>query len=79
MKNYLLPETGFIRLSNILKVIPVGKSTWWAGVKAGRFPQSVKLGKCTTAWRVEEIRNLISTLNKESHLLSTNYKEVNHD
>jgi len=79
MKNYLLPETGFIRLSNILKVIPVGKSTWWAWVKAGRFPQSVKLGKRTTAWRVEEIRNLISTLNKESHLLSTNYKEVNHD
>lgn len=39
---------------------------------------SVKLGKRTTAWRVEEIRNLISTLNKESHLLSTNYKEVNH-
>ena len=30
MKNYLIPETGFIRLSNILKVIPVGKSIWWA-------------------------------------------------
>ena len=35
------------------------------GVKAGRFPQSVKLGKRTMAWRVEEIRNLISTLNNE--------------
>ena len=67
MKNYLIPETGFIRLSNILKVIPVGKSTWWAGVKAGRFPQSVKLGKRITAWRVEEIRNLISSLNKEAN------------
>jgi prophage regulatory protein len=70
MQNNLLPETGFIRLSNILKVIPVGKSTWWAGVKVGRFPQSVKLGKRTTAWRVEEIRNLITTLNN---------KEANHD
>ena len=72
MKNYLIPETGFIRLSNILKVIPVGKSTWWAGVKAGRFPQSVKLGKRTTAWRVEEIRNLISTLNNERGNYETN-------
>ena len=72
MKNYLIPETGFIRLSNILKVIPVGKSTWWAGVKAGRFPQSVKLGKRTTAWRVEEIRNLISTLNNEGGNYETN-------
>jgi prophage regulatory protein len=65
MQNNLLPETGFIRLSNILKVIPVGKSTWWAGVKTGRFPQSVKLGKRTTAWRVQEIRTLIATLNNE--------------
>jgi len=70
MKQNLLPETGFIRLSNILKVIPIGKSTWWAGVKAGRFPQSIKLGKRTTAWRVEEIRNLIDTLTNE---------EVNHE
>ena len=23
--------------------IPVGKSTWWAGVKSGRFPQPVKV------------------------------------
>ena len=65
MSNNLLPETGFIRVSEIIKLIPIGKSTWWAGVKAGRFPQSVKLGKRTTAWRVEEILNLITNLDKE--------------
>jgi predicted DNA-binding transcriptional regulator AlpA len=65
MSNNLLPETGFIRVSEIIKLIPIGKSTWWAGVKAGRFPQSVKLGKRTTAWRVEEIHNLIANLDKE--------------
>jgi predicted DNA-binding transcriptional regulator AlpA len=54
-----LPETGFIRLPEILRVIPVGKSTWWAGVKTGRFPKPVKLGPRITAWRVEEIRALI--------------------
>lgn len=59
MKNYLLPETGFVRLSTILKIIPIGKSSWWDGVKKGKFPQSVKLGTRTTAWRVEDIRNLI--------------------
>ncbi len=57
-----LPETGFVRLPAILKVYPVGKSTWWAGVKSGRFPQPVKLGPRTTAWRVEDIRELIATL-----------------
>lgn len=55
----VLPEVGFVRLPTILAVFPVGKSTWWAGVKAGRFPTPVKLGPRTTAWRVEDIRRLI--------------------
>ncbi len=59
MNDITLPETGFIRLPEVLKVFPVSKSTWWAGVKSGRFPQAVKLGPRVTAWRVEEIRALI--------------------
>lgn len=41
-------------------IIPVKKTSWWEGVKSGRFPQPVKLGPRTTAWRVEDIRNLIA-------------------
>lgn len=59
MHNQILPETGFVRLPEVLKVFPVSKSTWWAGVKEGRFPKPVKLGPKTTAWRVEDIRALI--------------------
>ena len=44
---------------DFLKVFPVGKSTWWAKVKAGEYPQPVKLGPRTTAWRVEDIRALL--------------------
>ena len=54
--------TGFVRLSRILAPrgpIPVSKSTWWAGVKTGRYPKPVKLGPRITAWRVEDIRCLI--------------------
>lgn len=57
-----LPETGLVRLSAILGPrgpIPVSKSTWWAGVKSGRFPKPIKLGSRITAWRVEDIRGLI--------------------
>ena len=60
-----LPETGFLRLPQVLELIPIAKSTWWAGVKSGRFPASVKLGPRTTAWRVEDIRNLIESFTKE--------------
>lgn len=54
------PDTGFVRVSDILKVIPVSKSTWWNGVRAGRYPQPTRaFGERITAWRVEDIRALI--------------------
>jgi prophage regulatory protein len=63
-----LPESGFLRLSqivgnpktNIPPIIPVSKSTWWAGVKTGRFPQPLKLSPGVTVWRAEDIRALIA-------------------
>ncbi|MDS4074842.1 MAG: AlpA family transcriptional regulator [Candidatus Accumulibacter sp.] len=66
----ILPDTGFLRLSQIIgdpakgipPLIPVKKSTWWAGVASGRFPKSVKLGNGRgTFWRVEDIRSLIES------------------
>jgi predicted DNA-binding transcriptional regulator AlpA len=58
----LLPQAGFLRLPQVLQIIPVGKSTWWAGIQLGRFPKGVKLGPRTTAWRVEDIRQLLQEL-----------------
>ena len=58
-----LPETGYLRLNQVLAFIPVSKSTWWNGVKDGRFPKSFKLGPRTTVWRAEDIRQLIETPN----------------
>jgi prophage regulatory protein len=57
-----LPAIGFLRLSSILAPrgpIPVSKSTWWEGVRTGRFPKPQKLGPRITVWRVEDIRALI--------------------
>lgn len=69
---HALPETGYLRLSQIVgkpatetapaipAIFPVCRSTWWAGVRSGRYPKPVKLGKRITAWRIEDIRALIS-------------------
>lgn len=67
--NNTLPETGFLRLPQIIgdrkasppipAIIPVSKSTWWQGIKTGRYPKPVKLGERCTAWRVEDIRALV--------------------
>jgi predicted DNA-binding transcriptional regulator AlpA len=61
-----LPETGFVRLSQIIpKIIPIGKSSWWQGIKDGKYPQPVKLGERTTAWRVGDIKALIESYNDQ--------------
>lgn len=54
-----LPETGFVRLQTVLRIFPVGRSSWWAGVREGKYPASVKLSPRCTAWRAEDIRSLI--------------------
>lgn len=65
-----IPETGYLRLWQILgnpkatppipAIIPVCKSSWWLGVKTGRYPRPVKLGPRTTVWKVSDIQDLIS-------------------
>jgi hypothetical protein len=67
-----LPKTGFLRIRQILgdpkaeppipPLIPIGKSSWWAGIQCGRFPKPVKLGPRTTAWRAEDIAALVLRL-----------------
>jgi prophage regulatory protein len=64
-----IPSTGFLRLRQILgdpnaepplpAIIPIGRTSWWAGVKNGIYPKPLKLGPGTTVWRVEDIRALI--------------------
>lgn len=55
-----LPTTGFLRISEVLRFIPVCKNTWLNGVKAGRYPAPTRaLGRRITAWKAEDIRELI--------------------
>lgn len=65
-----LPQTGYLRLKQIIgdsketppipPIIPVSKTTWWDGVRKGRFPKPIRsLGIRVTVWRVEDIRALI--------------------
>ncbi len=62
MSNAYSQTQGFLRLPQVLQLIPVSKSTWWQGVKSGRFPKPVKLGPNTTAWCAEDIFELVRNL-----------------
>ncbi len=43
----------------IVGIIPISKSSWWAGVKSGKFPAPKKLGARTTVWLSTEIYALL--------------------
>ena len=67
-----LPEEGFLRLYQIVgdkkrgipPILPICRSSFLAGVRAGRYPQPTKaLGKRTTVWSVASIRALIESVN----------------
>jgi len=60
-----LPPEGFVRLPQVLHVLGIGKTSFWDGVKSGRFPAPVKLGPRTTAWKVEDIRALITRFSQD--------------
>ncbi|MBD9360766.1 helix-turn-helix transcriptional regulator [Methylomonas fluvii] len=67
-----LPETGFLRLKQIVgdpkaeppipAILPISRTSFLNGVKSGKYPKSIKLGERTTAWRVEDIRELINSV-----------------
>ena len=69
------PKSCLLRLPQIIgnskarppipPIIPVSKSTWWAGVKSGRFPKPIKLGPRTTVWTAESINQLIQQIKDE--------------
>ncbi len=69
-----LPQTGFLRLPGVLQLIPVARSTWWEGVRTGRFPAPVKIGG-VTAWRVEDIHALIARIS-DGELADLQIEEV---
>jgi prophage regulatory protein len=54
-----LPETGLLRVKEVLSYVPISRSTLWLWVRSGRFPQPIKLSERVTCWRASDIRQLI--------------------
>lgn len=65
MTNQTVIHTGFLRLPQVLQLIPVSRSTWWAGVQSGIYPKPVKISTRITAWRAEDIYALIEHLSNQ--------------
>lgn len=55
-----------LRLPEVLKILPISKSTFYEGIDVGLFPKPVRLGKRTVAWRESDVRAAIDRLNAAS-------------
>lgn len=61
---------GYLRIWHIVgdskrgiePLLPVGRSTFLAGVKSGKYPKPVKLGERTTAWKKADILALLDSV-----------------
>ncbi len=61
-----LPHSAVIRLPDVLRLYPVSKSHWWAGIKNGKYPKPVMLGERARGWRLGEVLALTTNNNDES-------------
>lgn len=54
-----LPYHGFVRLPQIMAILPVSRSTFLGWVQTGKFPKPHKIGPRASAWRVEDVRAVL--------------------
>ena len=48
-------SSGYLRIKDLVKRVPVAKSTIWLWVSDGKFPAPVKLSERVTAWPVAAV------------------------
>jgi prophage regulatory protein len=58
--NQVTPDP-LLSLPEVLSIVGVAPSTWWAGVASGKFPRPVKCGR-RSFWPQSDIANFIEHL-----------------
>lgn len=60
-----LPEIGFIRLPQVLHILGVSKTAFYAGIQSGTYPAPKKLTARTAVWNVNEIREFVERVSNQ--------------
>lgn len=53
-------DGGLVKLKTALQILQISKSSFYAGIKAGRYPSPVSMGPRTRRWRIDDIRLLVA-------------------
>ncbi len=65
MNAEILKYTALIKLPDVLQLYPVSRSTWYQGIKLGKYPPPIKIGPRSSAWRLSDINKLIEDVGAE--------------
>ena len=63
MQNGFIGRTRLLRLRDVLALLPIGRTTFYEGIRSGLYPKPIRLGKRTAAWREDELNEYISRMN----------------
>jgi len=59
-----LSNQGYLRLKNVLELVPVSRSTWYLWVQRGIAPKPIKVSLRVAAWKVQDIKKLLEDIEK---------------
>jgi predicted DNA-binding transcriptional regulator AlpA len=67
-----------IRINQIIGtngLIPISKTSWYAGIKTGIFPKPIKIGR-TSLWEANEVHSAIERLKEYGTFVPLNEPEM---
>lgn len=59
-----LPQIVGDRKRGIPALLPISRSSWWSGVREGKYPKPVRISPRRVAWRASDIAALLERLGK---------------
>ena len=59
-------EERFLRIKEVMLLVPFARPTIWQKVKQGRFPTPIKLSERVTVWRLSDIREFMKKCEEAS-------------
>lgn len=61
-------KSNYLRINDLVHVLPFSKATIWRKVKEGTFVKPVKLSARITAWSSQDVQNWIEAQKEASHV-----------
>lgn len=62
MDSYTKDQQVLLKIKQVLELVPVGKTTLYKMIDAGKFPRPIRLSERAVAWRKSDILQWIDNL-----------------